>query len=382
MSAKNILGIDASIISTGGSLTHLVELLNIVNPKLYGFKKVVIWSSKSTLSALDDFSWLKKRYHKYLDKNLFYRIFWQKFFLDNELNKEKCDLLFVPGGSFVTNFKPVVTINQNLLPFELGEIKRYGFSFLSIKFLLLRFSQTKSFKNSSGIIFLTKYAQKRVIDQIGPINAEQKIIPHGLNPNFFIEKKKYLPLSSFDINTPLKIIYVSSVEPYKHQFNVIDAVCLLRRDGIPISLDLIGKANKSNQLKLKNKIIKIDSNGEFIHYHNEVPHSKIKNFYRNADIAVFASSCETFGQILIEGMAMGLPTACSKMSAMSEILGVDGIYFDPLNYESIAKKLKNLIDSHELRMQNGLNGLKRVRKYNWDDCSKQTFDFFSQFIQK
>ena len=133
MSDKYILGIDASNISTGGGLTHLVELLNAVNPNLYGFRRVVIWSSKSTLSAIDDADWLKKCFHKYLDRNLFYRVFWQKFYLEHELNREKCDLLFVPGGSFVTDFKPVITINQNLLPFELDEIKRFGFSFLSIK---------------------------------------------------------------------------------------------------------------------------------------------------------------------------------------------------------------------------------------------------------
>ena len=140
MSDKYILGIDASNISTGGGLTHLVELLNAVNPNLYGFRRVVIWSSKSTLSAIDDTDWLKKCCNKYLDRNLFYRVFWQKFYLEHELNREKCDLLFVPGGSFVTDFKPVITINQNLLPFELDEIKRFGFSFLSIKFLFTFFS--------------------------------------------------------------------------------------------------------------------------------------------------------------------------------------------------------------------------------------------------
>ena len=48
MSANKILGIDASHFSTGGGLTHLVEFLNAAKPPLYGFKKVVIWSSKSS----------------------------------------------------------------------------------------------------------------------------------------------------------------------------------------------------------------------------------------------------------------------------------------------------------------------------------------------
>ena len=151
MSANNILGIDASNISTGGGLTHLVEFLNAANPPLYGFKKVVIWSSKSTLSCIKNHSWIKKCFHESLDKNLLHRVVWQKFYLNDELNNENCNLLFVPGGSFVTSFRPIITISQNLLPFELKEIKRYGLSLLTLKYLLLRFSQTKSFKNAEGV---------------------------------------------------------------------------------------------------------------------------------------------------------------------------------------------------------------------------------------
>ena len=380
MVTNNILGIDASNISTGGGLTHLVELLNAANPTSYGFKKVVIWSSKSTLSCIKNHSWLKKCFHKSLDKNLLNRVFWQKYYLNDELNNENCNLLFVPGGSFVTSFRPIITISQNLLPFELKEIYRYGLSFLTLKFLLLRYSQTKSFKNADGVIFLTKYAQKRVIDQIGLISANQTVIPHGLDSRFFVKQKKYLPLTAFSLNKLIKVIYVSSIEPYKHQLNVLDAISILRNKGIPVALDLIGQSNKANLIQLKNKINEVDPDENFVRYYGEVAHSKIKDYYDNADIAIFASSCETFGQILIEGMASGLPTACSNMSAMSEILGDSGIYFDPLDPYSIANNLKILIESQELRLKNGSSSIIKAKKYSWSNCADQTFNFLRQFL--
>ena len=54
METKYIIGIDASNIRTGGGLTHLVELLSVVNPILYGFNKIVVWSSLSTLAHIKD----------------------------------------------------------------------------------------------------------------------------------------------------------------------------------------------------------------------------------------------------------------------------------------------------------------------------------------
>ena len=67
------LGIDASNISVGGSLTHLVELLNAANPSNYGFKKVIVWASQLTLDRINNKPWLMKCPHEKLEKNIFQR---------------------------------------------------------------------------------------------------------------------------------------------------------------------------------------------------------------------------------------------------------------------------------------------------------------------
>ena len=44
------------------------------------------------------------------------------------LEEAGCDLLFAPGGSAPHPFAPTVTMSQNMLPFELRELLRYGAS--------------------------------------------------------------------------------------------------------------------------------------------------------------------------------------------------------------------------------------------------------------
>jgi len=52
-------------------------------------------------------------------------------FLSHAACKEGCDLLFVPGGSYVGNYHPmVVTMNQNLLPFVKTELQRFGWGYI------------------------------------------------------------------------------------------------------------------------------------------------------------------------------------------------------------------------------------------------------------
>ena len=174
------LGIDASNICVGGGINHLKELLRSLDVGKFNIERIVIWSSKNTLKDLIEKPWLKKCSEPVFEQNFLLRAIWQHKNLNFELEKENCDILLVPGGSFTTNFRPVVTMNQNLIPFELKEIFRYGFSFSTLKFLLLRLSQSNSFKNADGTIFLSEFSKERVLKITKSLTGYTTVIPHGI----------------------------------------------------------------------------------------------------------------------------------------------------------------------------------------------------------
>ena len=160
------IGIDASNIRQGGGITHLSQLLRHANPDLSNIARVIVWSNQKTLDQLPNKPWLDKQKHKLLEGNLFSRICWQIFVLESQLIEFACDLLFVPGGSYTVRFKPIVTMNQNLLPFEWSEILRYKFSLMAVKLIFLRIVQKFSFQRSDGIIFLSKYAKNPTVTKL------------------------------------------------------------------------------------------------------------------------------------------------------------------------------------------------------------------------
>ena len=133
------IGIDASNIHDGGGLTHLVELLRTTHPDLHGFEKIYVWAPSAILAQIKEKPWIMKRSDPLLEQHYLQRAFWQRKRLSQLLKFEKCDLLFVLGGSFATDFRPVVTMNQNLLPFEWRELLRFGLSRQTLRLMLLRF---------------------------------------------------------------------------------------------------------------------------------------------------------------------------------------------------------------------------------------------------
>ncbi|NBW52238.1 MAG: glycosyltransferase family 1 protein, partial [Betaproteobacteria bacterium] len=158
------LAINASNIRHGGGVTHLSQLLSAANPADSGIVHVTVWACAATLAQLPDKPWLTKLSPAWTEAGLFRRLLGQQFLLGREIARCGCDVLFSPGGTvpFPVNV-PVVTMSQNMLPFEPEEAIRFGrWSWMRLKMWLLRQSQGRSFKKADGLIFLTEFARKGV----------------------------------------------------------------------------------------------------------------------------------------------------------------------------------------------------------------------------
>ena len=376
-----IIGIDATNLSSGGGLTHLIELLGFANPKIHGFDRIVVWGPSASLKLIGDRPWLDKRNPLTLDKGLLRRTFWQRRRLSQAVRNEGCSVLFVPGGSYQGDFYPVVTMSQNLLPFEMNEALRFGWSFLTFKLILLRLIQSRSFKKVDGIIFLTEYARKTVMRVTGDLNGQTSTIAHGLSPRFFKVPKSQKNISYYSEARPYKILYVSIIDQYKHQWHVVEAVSSLREAGIPIVLDLVGPAYPPALKRLNAKIDSLEGDTHWVKYHGSIAFEALHNYYAEADLGLFASSCENMPFILLETMASGLPIACSNRGPMPEILGEAGVYFNPELPEDIATALLTLIQSDRLRSDLSFSSYELAQRYKWENCADETFRFIKLIEQ-
>jgi len=371
-----ILGIDAINIRHGGGRTHLIELLKAAQPQEYGFVQMIVWGSQDTLDLLEDRDWLIKCTNPALNAGVLRRSIWQKFDLSKEVHFHQCDVLFIPGGSYAGSFHPVVTMSQNLLPFEWQELSRYGWSLTTLKLSLLRLIQTRSFRRSTGVIFLTEYAKQSVEKVTGTLLGATEIIPHGLNPRFNFSPKDQQTISVYSTHKPYRLLYVSIIDLYKHQWHLIEAIARLRDStGWPLQLDLVGPSYQPALNRLQDSQKKWDPNNTWLTYHGSVPYETLHHIYQEADLGIFASSCENLPNILLEMMAAGLPIACSNRGPMPEVLGSNGVYFDPENPADILEKVKSLIEDPSKREEQASINYNNAGNYSWQRCADQTFSF-------
>ena len=378
-----IIGIDASNISSGGGLAHLKDFLAHLQYEKHCIDKIVVFGTPATLTKLPNSHYIEKVRPLFLSaNNNLLRFVWQFLFFSKAAKQRGCNILFIPGGIFFGRFRPYVSMSQNLLPFSPSDIHRYAFSVRYFKFHIMRHLQTYTMRRAAGVIFLTNYARYIVCTMFPGIVDNSVVVNHAISGDFSQEPRKQLNIDFYNLDKPFKIIYPSTIDEYKCQDIVLSAAKALRHAGFPINLQFCGSSYLPSLRKLEQLIGCFDPNNEWCEYIGEKSNEELRLALLEADLAVFASSCETFGIVLLEAMALGLPIVCSSQGSMIEVLGDRGVYFKSGDYSELGQKLKSVIDSPSKRIEIANYAYERSKLFNLNVCAESTLEFLFASYEK
>lgn len=368
-----VIGIDASRNRSGGARAHLRGILRGFDEDL-GIKTVHVWAFQSLLDELPDRPYIVKHHHPFLESSLAHQLFWQAFILRRSAEYVGCNILFATDASTLCGFNPLVVLSQDLLSYESGVMRCYPWGWDRIRLEAIKVIQNLAFRRSKGVLFLTKYASELVQSACGNL-GRVALAPHGIDDNFRDIAQHDWENSSNNFDRVIRCVYVSNADVYKHHWHVVEAFRLLRDRGFAVELKLIGGGCGVAQVKLQDAITRCDPEGRFVSQSGFVNHSDLPALLAQADLFVFASSCENLPVTLLEGMATGLPIACSDRGPMPEVLEDGGVYFDPEDSVSIAAAVHRLIESQDLRSQVSSKAKRLASNYSWKNCSQNTFKF-------
>jgi glycosyltransferase involved in cell wall biosynthesis len=367
------LGINASRARSGGAIAHLVGVLRDARPQDFGIRQVHVWSYRKLLAALPDRPWLVKHAPSQLEGSLVRQLWWEWYSLPQQLHQSGCAILLNVDAGSVCRFGPAVTMSRDMLSYEPGEIDRYSFGREKMRLIALRYVQNMALRSAAGVIFLTRYASRIIQQSCGPLR-NVTYVPHGVGTAFYTDVRKNVSLAE----TPIRCLYVSNALPYKHQWQVVEAVALLRQRGYDLRLELVGGGEGKAQSRLETTIARRDPERKFVTQHSFVPQDTLPQFLSAAHIFIFASSCENMPNTLVEAMAAGLPIACSDRGPMPEVLGDGGVYFDPENPGSIASAIADLVNDLEKRTRLASRARQLANQYSWKRCADETLGFIAQ----
>jgi glycosyltransferase involved in cell wall biosynthesis len=265
---------------------------------------------------------------------------WRENQLPEYLAEVRADVLFNPNALLPAR-RPArcaaVVMSQNMLPFDARARRLLPAVPDRLRLKLVRRGQVRGFCGADGVVFISEHAAREIPRQVSGLPARISVNPLG------VDDRVFHPAPALEVRERRRIVYVSFLQPYKHHGEVIRALGELRPTEVgEYELLLVGSDWRGAQTRLEQLAVSVGvrERVKFLGLRSE---AEVAQVLREADVGLFASSCENCPTTLIEKMKSGLPIAASRLAPMTDILGDAGVYFDPTRPGEIAQALRGLL---------------------------------------
>ena len=100
-----------------------------------------------------------------------------------------------------------------------------------------------------------------------------------------------------------------------------------------------------------------------------VPNVELPRYHVACDVFVApATGHESFGIVLVEALAAGLPVVASDIPGYREVIhdGVDGLLAPPSDHEAVASAIARVLRESTLARELSRAGRERAREFSWN----------------
>jgi glycosyltransferase involved in cell wall biosynthesis len=134
---------------------------------------------------------------------------------------------------------------------------------------------------------------------------------------------------------------------------------------------IVGDGPQMESLRLLARELVIDNRVFFLGWQS---HEQLINSYKEANLLLFPSRHEGMPNVVLEGMASGLPVIASRIAGSEELVldGETGFLFPNEDVDSLRVVLKKLIVDASLRQKMGSASRCRIEEhYSWENTARQ-----------
>ena len=161
------------------------------------------------------------------------------------------------------------------------------------------------------------------------------VVPNGVAPEFFARPD---PLDGWTGDGPT-VLFVGRLEPRKGLAYLVRAFLRLKPAYPRLRLLVVGRDDQHQQDKAMAMVPpRLRPDLVFV---GSVPQADLPSYYASADLFCAPSlGGESFGIVLAEAMAVGLPVVCSDIGGYRDVVrdGAEGLLVPPRDPEALASR--------------------------------------------
>ena len=299
-------------------------------------------------------------------KNRPWRLTWEQLALPGKLRRHHIDVLLNPGFTGpVLAPCPTVTVFHDL------QHARHPEYFRWFELPFWRMFLYASARRSSRIIAVSEATRKDFVAHYKADGSKVCVVHHGVDPKFFGIRERFARDDG-----PRYILTVSTQHPHKNFRRLLLAYAeyVEQRTGVKL---VIAGLRGFDSAAIERLIADLGL-GEKVRCTGWIPREDLFALFAGADAFVYPTTFEGFGMTLLEGLAAGLPVACSAIEPLRTLAGSAALLFDPHRTEEIMGALVRITEDEVLRGALRDAGPRRAREFNWDKAARSTLKVLTE----
>lgn len=251
------------------------------------------------------------------------------------------------SGNFLTllSSKPSVLAIRSLLDY------RHPEEVSTPKRILRRALTLAGTRMATQIICPSDSIAQEVRDTFSVPEGRVRTVRHGTNFPYEVDPKDTLILDHLGVRDRPFFVYPAALWGYKNHITLIHAASRLHGGAREAAIIFAGRGvgvRGSHVAMLRREINKVPAPTRVI-LAGEVDPKQLCVLYTNAIATLFPSTYESFGNPIVESMAMGCPIVSSHSDALAEIVGNAGLLLDPLDVSAWAQEMSKLANDSNYR---------------------------------
>jgi L-malate glycosyltransferase len=205
-------------------------------------------------------------------------------------------------------------------------------------------------------------AIRRMLVEEEGIPAERvSVIHNGLDlPRFDARIRQGLQGPVPDTGGAPVVVHVANMNhPVKRQEDLLEALALVRREGLKLHAFLVGDGPRRPELERKAVELGVGDLAHFLGHRSDVP-----ALYARANLGVLCSTAEGMSNAVMEGMAAGLPMVVTAVGGNPDLIvdGMRGRVVQPERPAELAEAFRWLIEHPERAKDMGAAARGFVRR--------------------
>ncbi len=203
--------------------------------------------------------------------------------------------------------------------------------------------------------------------------GEYRIVPNGIDCARF--NPQHAPIDELRTTGKSTILFVGRLESRKGLPTLLEAYGQLRRERGDARLVVVGDGPMRWGYESQVAAMGIPD----VEFAGRVSSELLPRYYASADVfCAPATGGESFGIVLLEAMASGVPVIASSIPGFSSVVShdVDGVLVPPRNTNEWAAALSTLLDDAPRRQAMSARGLAKAQLYDWEHVVDEVLEVY------